>query len=453
MKNEKKIRSYFLLIAFGIFLYVVAVNYRSLLVGVRYIFAIIKPFIIGSVIAFIINVPMRALEHRLFKKMKKKNIQRVFSLLTTLIILILVIWAIFTMILPELYSTIDSLGQRVPGAIEKVIEWGNKMAKKYPQIEGYIVEAEDMLAEFDWKETLSQSLKFVKNGVGGFVNTTIDIVGNVVGSLVNFGVGFVFAIYVLLQKEKLASHCKQFLYAVFKEERADEIVRIGKLIDHIFSNFLSGQVVEAIILGSMFFIAMSIFKLPYAMLVGVLIAVTALIPIFGAFIGLGIGAFLILMVDPMQALWFIIMFFVLQQIEGNLIYPAVVGNSIGLPGIWVLIAVSVGGSMFGVAGMIVFIPTVSVMYTLIREFVKKRLKEKDIDVSKWRVVYATEGEGRIPEETVVEEEVRTKEIQEEQKENENLSGDEGNNEVQELKKEEKISNGKRKNKSLYKNKK
>ena len=388
MKNEKKIKSYFLLVAFGVLLYVVAINYRSLLLGIRYILAIVNPFIVGIVIAFIINVPMRALETGLYKKIKRKRLGRVLSLLTTLLLLVLVLWAIFTLIFPELYSTIESIGLRVPGAIEKVMEWGDKMAEKYPQIEGYILEAEKMLADFDWKEALSQSFKFVKNGVGGFVNTTIDFVGNLVNTVVNFGVGFVFAIYILLQKEKLASQCKQLCYALLKEEKADEVVRIGKLADRIFSSFLSGQVVEAIILGTMFFIAMSIFKFPYAMLVGVLIAVTALIPIFGSFIGLAVGAFLILMVNPMQALWFIIMFFVLQQIEGNLIYPNVVGNSIGLPGIWVLIAVSTGGSMFGIKGMLLFIPLFSLIYTLVREYVKKRLMEKGIERKKWRVVYA-----------------------------------------------------------------
>ena len=235
------------------------------------------------------------------------------------------------------------------------------MAEKHPEIEGYIVEAEKMLSDFDWKETVSQSLKFVKNGVGGFVNTTIDIVGNLVNSVVNFGIGFVFAIYILLQKEKLASQCKQFFYAVLKEEKADEVIRIGKLADRIFSSFLSGQVVEAIILGSMFFIAMSIFKFPYAMLVGVLIAVTALIPIFGAFIGCGLGAFMIFITDPKKAIFFVIVFLILQQLEGNLIYPHVVGGSVGLPSIWVLAAVSVGGSMMGVVGMLIFIPLVALL--------------------------------------------------------------------------------------------
>lgn len=293
----------------------------------------------------------------------------------------------------------------------------------------------------------------------------------------NFGVGFVFAIYVLLQKEKLASQCKQLCYAVLKEEKADEVVRVGKLADRIFSSFLSGQVVEAIILGTMFFIAMSIFKFPYAMLVGVLIAVTALIPIFGAFIGLGIGAFLILMVDPMQALWFVVMFFVLQQIEGNLIYPNVVGNSIGLPGIWVLIAVSTGGSMFGVKGMLLFIPMFSLIYTLVREYVKKRLIEKGVESKKWRVVYAVAGGNKKADDMVSE---NQKEVEKNQETGTMSSREESREEVIEAKEEERIvkeeiskqgsnldekessqmqkkegqaGGGKRKNKSLYKNKK
>ena len=477
MKNEKKIRSYFLLVAFGVLLYVIAMNYRSLLLGVRYIFAIISPFVTGTIIAFVINVPMRALETGMYKGMKKKKARRILSLLTTLVLLILVLWAIFTLIFPELYNTIETIGQRVPGAIEKAIQWGDKMSEKYPQIEGYITEAEKMLAEFDWKEALSQSFKFVKNGVGGFVNTTIDLVGNLVNTVVNFGVGFVFAIYVLLQKEKLASQCKQLCYAVLKEEKADEVVRVGKLADRIFSSFLSGQVVEAIILGTMFFIAMSIFKFPYAMLVGVLIAVTALIPIFGAFIGLGIGAFLILMVDPMQALWFVVMFFVLQQIEGNLIYPNVVGNSIGLPGIWVLIAVSTGGSMFGVKGMLLFIPMFSLIYTLVREYVKKRLMEKGVESKKWRVVYAVAGGNKKADDMVSE---NQKEVEKNQETGTMSSREESREEVIEAKEEERIvkeeiskqdsnldekessqmqkkegqaGGGKRKNKSLYKNKK
>ncbi|MBQ5589571.1 MAG: AI-2E family transporter, partial [Anaerotignum sp.] len=191
---------------------------------------------------------------------------------------------------------------------------------------------------------------------------------------------FVFACYILLQQPFLKRQMTKLFYAYLKKEHADEAVRICGLTYRIFSNFLTGQCLEAVILGTMFFIAMTVFRFPFAVLVGVLIAFTALIPIFGAFIGCGVGAFLILTVDPKQALFFIIMFLIIQQLEGNLIYPKVVGGSIGLPAIWVLAAVSLGGSLFGVVGMLVFIPLVSVFYTLLKENVNKRLAEKQIHI-------------------------------------------------------------------------
>ena len=195
-----------------------------------------------------------------------------------------------------------------------------------------------------------------------------------------FVIAFVFACYILLQKEKLRVQVRKVMYAFLSEKRVEWCLEVSSLTARSFSNFLTGQCVEAMILGMMFFIAMTIFNMPYAMLVGVLIAFTALIPIFGAFIGCVIGAFLILMVDPLQALGFVIMFLVLQQIEGNLIYPKVVGSSVGLPSIWVLAAVTVGGSLMGVVGMLIFIPIVSVVYNLFRASVYKRLRKKHRDI-------------------------------------------------------------------------
>ena len=193
-------------------------------------------------------------------------------------------------------------------------------------------------------------------------------------------IAFVFACYILLQKEKLGLQCRKALFALLPKRVAERVISVCSLSHRVFSSFITGQCVEAVILGTMFFVAMSILKMPYALLVGCLIAVTALIPIVGAFIGCGVGAFLILMVSPMQALIFVIMFLILQQVEGNLIYPHVVGSSVGLPSIWVLFAVTVGGSLMGVLGMLLFIPLTSVLYTLFREFVYKRLREKNIRV-------------------------------------------------------------------------
>ena len=197
-----------------------------------------------------------------------------------------------------------------------------------------------------------------------------------VNGTVNFIVGFVFACYILLQKEKLLYQLRKLLEAFLPEKAAEKIWYVGQLTEKIFSNFITGQCVEAVILGAMFAVTLSIFKFPYALLIGVLIAFLALIPIFGAFIGCVLGAFLILMVDPIKALIFIVIFLVLQQIEGNLIYPRVVGGSVGLPAIWVLAAVTIGGSLMGVLGMLIFIPLVSVFYTLLKQTVNRRIEEK-----------------------------------------------------------------------------
>ena len=230
--------------------------------------------------------------------------------------------------------------------------------------------------DVDLDKLLDSVIAFFRNGAGNVLNSTVYAIGSIVNGVTTFVIAFVFACYILLQKEKLGVQVKKVMHAFLKEKWEKRCLKVCTLTSKTFSNFLTGQCLEALILGSMFFVAMSLFKMPYALLVGVLVAFTALIPIFGAFIGCVVGAFLILMVDPLQALFFVIMFLVLQQIEGNLIYPKVVGNSVGLPSIWVLAAVTIGGSLMGVVGMLIFIPLVSVVYTLFRESVYKRLEQK-----------------------------------------------------------------------------
>ena len=220
---------------------------------------------------------------------------------------------------------------------------------------------------------------FLKNGAGNVLGTTFSVAMTLINSVMNFVIGFVFACYILLQKEKLSVQIRKVLYAFLPGKAVRQILKVASLSYRTFSNFVTGQCVEAVILGSMFVVAMTVFRLPYALLVGVVIAFTALIPIFGAFIGCVIGAFLIFMVNPVQALGFVVLFLVLQQIEGNLIYPHVVGGSVGLPSIWVLAAVSIGGSLMGVVGMLIFIPIVSVVYALFREVVYLKLKQKKME--------------------------------------------------------------------------
>ena len=216
------------------------------------------------------------------------------------------------------------------------------------------------------------------------LGSTFNVASTIIGTFTNFVIGLVFAIYLLLQKEKLGGQFKRVLYSFVPESKADYFLEICQLSSNTFSNFISGQCLEACILGLMFFVSMSLLHMPYAMIISMLIGVTALIPIFGAFIGCGVGVFLILIVSPIQALWFLVLFLVMQQIEGNLVYPHVVGNSVGLPSIWVLMAVTLGASTMGVLGMIINIPLFSIVYALLRQTVRRRLHEKGIDRSKLR---------------------------------------------------------------------
>ena len=234
----------------------------------------------------------------------------------------------------------------------------------------------------DWQNLLQKGIDFFQSGAQIVLGSAFQVAHGIFSGLTTFVIGFVFACYILIQKEKLGTQCKKLLYAYLKEHQAKRVLEIAALTHRTFAKFLTGQCLEAVILGTMFFVAMTIFRFPYALLVGVLIAITALIPIFGAFIGCVVAAFLILMVNPIQAIGFVILFLVLQQLEGNFIYPHVVGGSVGLPSIWVLVAVTVGGSLMGIIGMLIFIPLMSVLYTLLREDVYKRLRKTNPELLK-----------------------------------------------------------------------
>ena len=258
--------------------------------------------------------------------------------------------------------------------IPQVQKWTEELFRDNAQISSWLQEL-----NFDWNHIMEMGVSFFRNGAGSMLDSTITVARGIISGLTTFFIAFVFACYILLQKEKLNVQVRKVIFAFIPKGKAEALLEVCTLTYNTFSSFLTGQCVEAIILGTMFVVAMTVFHMPYALLVGLVIAVSALIPIFGAFIGCVIGAFLIFMVNPVQALGFIILFFVLQQIEGNFIYPHVVGNSVGLPSIWVLAAVSLGGSLMGVVGMLIFIPIVSVVYALFREVVYLKLKQHRID--------------------------------------------------------------------------
>ena len=274
-------------------------------------------------------------------------------------------------VVPELITTGENLYNTVPGFIREVQIKVDELMVNYPFLEEHLAEFEP-----NWASVTSSIVDFIKNDLLTTLTSTVQVAKDIVGTLLNILIAVFFSIYVLMQKEKLARQSKAVLSAFFTEKTTGNIVRIARLADKTFSSFFSGQCIEAVIMGTLFVIAMTIFGFPYAVMVGVLIAFTALIPIFGPLIGCVISALLILISSPVQAFWFVVMFFVLQLIEENLIYPHVVGNAVGLPPMWVLVAVSLGGSLFGIVGMLFFIPLTSVLYALFRELIYAKVKKK-----------------------------------------------------------------------------
>ncbi len=378
--DNLNIKKVLLLIVFSIFIYTVFQHIEDLALFVGYIFSIAIPFIIGGVIAFILNIPMRFIEreiinHKILKKINiSKSFSRMISLIFSVVLVVLIIFGVINIVVPQLVSTFYSIGYSIKLFVPKFIEFSNALIKSQDILK-YI----ENLKNLDWQTMINYMLNFIKSG-GNMLNSTIGIVSTIFSTTLNLIIGFIFAIYVLLQKEKLGKQGTKILFAIMPTKIAENILGVLKLSYKVFTSFVTGQCLEACILGVIFFVVLSIFRMPYALLIGVLIAFTALIPIVGAFIGCFISAFLILMVSPIKALVFIILFLVIQQIEGNLIYPNVVGNSVGLPSIWVLVAVTLGGNLFGVAGMLLFIPLSSVCYTLFKEWVNKMLSKKNIDI-------------------------------------------------------------------------
>ena len=341
-----------------------------------------SPFVLGAAIAFILNVPMRVVEKPL-KFIQNESLRRTAAIILTLLIIVLAITCVVLLLIPQITKTIQLL---IPKLIDFVLRVEASLMDflgENPELLQWVSSTTD-LQSLDWAGLIQKAAAMLKNSVSVIATSAFSAVGGVASAVVDLVIGLVFALYCLARKEILARQGRRILYSVLPEHFSDETIRILRLTNSTFSNFISGQCLEALILGCLFAVCMSIFKMPYIPLVSVLIAVTALIPLVGAFVGCFLGAFFILVNDPIQALIFIAMFLVLQQIEGNLIYPKVVGTSIGLPGMWVLLAVAVGGDLMGVAGMLVMIPISSVVYALIREFTNKRLEERGIAPEKLR---------------------------------------------------------------------
>lgn len=371
--NKKNMKNLMILIVFAVLVLVGVQRIENLAAGFVFLMRIVFPFILGGAMAFILNIPMHFLEGRLFAKAKKKKLVRPVSLVLSILFVVAILQIVLVVVIPEIAATFASISKNIEAFLPKLEQWLTEAFPDSEQLEMWI----DSL-EFNWDKILQSAVNFLKNGAGNVLSSTVTVAKTVINSLMNFFVGFVFACYILLQKEKLSVQVKKVLYAFLPRHAVEKTLQVAALSYKTFSNFVTGQCLEAVILGTMFFVSMSVLRFPYALMVGVLIAFTALIPIFGAFIGCVLGTFLILVSNPVQAIGFVILFFVLQQVEGNLIYPHVVGGSVGLPSIWVLVAVTVGGSLMGVVGMLIFIPLSSVLYALFKGWVHKRLEDRGI---------------------------------------------------------------------------
>lgn len=375
--NRKTFR-YIIAAAAAIILIAWGINHTDRLSGIiSGFFSLISPFILGFCFAFVINVLMRPLEKvfdKIFKKCKetkRAKARRPVCLILSTVIIIGLLFALVFMIIPEFVNALQTLIKSVPQYVAQVEIWAEKLMAF---AESHGISLPEM--SFNYDKILDTLKNLINNS--GIVDKTINFTGSIVSGVVNLIVAIAFCLYLLAQKERLSAQLKKLLQAFLpKKNDVDRLVNLVEIADRTFTSFITGQLTEAVIIGVLCFIGMLIFKMPYAAVISVLVGFTALIPVFGAFIGTAIGALLILFDNPMKALWFVVFIVVLQQLEGNLIYPKVVGKSVGLPGIWVLVAVTLGGTAGGITGILLSVPLCSVIYNLLAHLVKVRLKKKD----------------------------------------------------------------------------
>lgn len=374
-KNKANILLVFLFIAFTVLFCWCLMNISQVAGLCRTVLSAFMPIIYGFFIAFIINLFMRPLESvydKLFKK-KKINfkIKRALCLIISIVLVVSIVLAVLFLVIPELVNTVYSFIHELPKYMASAEAKLNEIEKNFHTFNF-------QLPELNAEELEARFIKLLTEKGFDFVNMTINLTSSIFSGVFNFVVSFFFAIYMLAQKEKLCHTIKRFLFAFIPISVANKILSWTKVTNKTFTKFATGQLTEAVILGALCFVGMIILGIPYPLIISILIGFTALIPVFGAFIGIIIGAVLIVLVNPVKAVWFVIFMIILQQLEGNLIYPKVVGKSVGLPGILVLAAVTVGGNAFGLLGMLLSVPIVSVIYFGLRLFVNRKLKERNI---------------------------------------------------------------------------
>ena len=369
--NKRNFKCILLLVLCAILLYWGLNNLSALSAVVDSFFSLLAPLLLGICVAYVVNLLLKVVERLWDKALAKApeiwrgKLKRPICLTLTMLLFLGIIFAIIFILIPRLEEAGATLVANVPVYVDQLQSWWNGVIA-FAAERGVTLPELSMNADNATKVVTD----FLTNNGGNVVNTTLDITTSILGALVNFLLALVFSVYLLAQKEKLLAQSKRLLLAAIPQKAGKRTMHILKITNNAFSSFVTGQVTEAFILGTLCCMGMLILRLPYALPVSVIICFTSLIPIFGAWIGAATGAFLIVFVSPIKALTFLIFLLILQQVEGNLIYPRVVGKSVGLPGLWVLAAVTIGGGAFGVLGMLLGVPVCSVVYALVQDFIR-----------------------------------------------------------------------------------
>ncbi len=334
-----------------------------------------SPLVIGCVMAYVLNILLVRLEKIYFPKSKHPMVlksRRLVCIILAFVILVAILLLVINVVLPEVTSSITLIIQEIPRVWEETRAWLIANSDYIPVIQQYLADA-----QFDWSASLKKAFDALANSAGDMINSAVGIATSAFGILVKVVIGLIFALYLLFGKDKLREQGLKILRAYLKPEQEEKVLYVLRTVHEAFGNFIVGQCTEAVILGGLCALGMTVLGLPYAVMTGTIIGVSALIPVVGAYIGGALGAFMIFTVDPAQTVVFLIFLVILQQLEGNLIYPRVVGNSIGLPGLWVLAAVTIGGGVFGVAGMLIGVPLSAALYKLFSDHVNAKLKAKE----------------------------------------------------------------------------
>ena len=366
LKNQLIVSTYIMIFILLVFKPAIIPNIYNRLIGA------FKPFIVGSVISFLINIPMKLIEEKIIKPVTNKHkhlnkLSRIISLIITIIIATILIATFINYIVPQLIESIKNLTESIP---EYITSLQNYVTTKLGQLD--IIKN----IKFDVNDVIEKFVLYVANFMNKLISNLLNVTFSITSFFINLFLGIIIAIYILLGKERLAYQFKKVLYAFFSEKRSERILYVLKLINYKFSRFILGQSTDGLILGSVFFIVFSLFKIPYSMLISIMIPILNFIPIFGTYIGIIISVFIIFIAKPSSVILFLVSIVIIQQLDGKFVYPVVVGNSLGLSSLWILLAIIVGGNLFGILGMILGMPLVSVIYDLFSDYVNKTIENK-----------------------------------------------------------------------------